>query len=404
MAMVIQRFRPQFSGQGVQVEDLCRQLVRRGARASVVTARLGATAAASERTADGVEIRRLRCDVPGLPFTRASTRAWTPVFGLRTLLHLCRRRRHVDVVHVHGLTDGLYGAWLFGRLSGTPVIFEMTLLGTDDPASVAADRHLAHGPRMAMFERCDAYVAMSPALARAYREAGMDPGKLRVIPQGVDTEAFRPADDVGALRRELGLPTDAPIVAFVGSLLERKGIDVLLRAWGDIHRAVPRARLLLVGRDRFDRGSADGAAASRFLEAQLAALPPAAAAAIHRTGLAPARRWLPAADAFLFPSRREGFGTAMIEAMACGLPCVVADLPGITDFVFGDREERHGGIVVPQEDAATVAEAAVRLLEDDAARRRLGTAARRRAVERFDFARIAVDYLQLYDEVRRGRG
>ena len=109
-----------------------------------------------------------------------------------------------------------------------------------------------------------------------------------------------------------------------------------------------------------------------------------------------AERFLQAADVFLFPSRREGFGTAIIEAMACGLPCVVAELPGITDFIFSESAEAAGGIVVPQEDPASLADAALAVLSDPGRARALGAAARARAAERFGIDAVADQYLSLY--------
>ena len=77
-----------------------------------------------------------------------------------------------------------------------------------------------------------------------------------------------------------------------------------------------------------------------------------------------------AADVFVFPSRREGFGTVMVEAMACGLPCVVTELPGITDFIFGASGER--GVIVQQEDDRALAAAVVSVLADPARSARIG--------------------------------
>ncbi len=187
------------------------------------------------------------------------------------------------------------------------------------------------------------------------------------------------------------------MLVFLGSLIERKGIDVLLSAWERIHRANPAASLWLVGRDRFE----DDPAAERFLEGCLALLSASARARVRRFGVRDdPERWLRAADVFLFPSRREGFGTAIIEAMACALPCVVAELRGITDYIFSRAPDRvESGVVVPQADAAALAEAALALLADPARAAAVGTAARERACERFAIGRIAEEYLGWYAEL-----
>ena len=393
--MVIQRLRPYFSGHGVQVEGLCRELARRGVDATIVTAVHGPQPSLEQL--DGYRIRRLRCDLPMVKATTRSMHLWGPAFGLRTLAYLCRRR-DLDLVHVHALTDALYTSWLCTRLRGLPLLFEMTLVGEDDPLTVQRSKNLFRTVRYAIFRRCDGYVAISPALALKYEQAGLPPAKLRVVPQGVDLEGFRPVEHRISLRRQLELPLHGPLLIFVGSLIYRKGLDLLLSAWAQVHSRYPDAHLALVGKNQFD-GEPE---AGRFLAQQLGRLPGAAASNLHLVGARErVSQYLQAADVFLFPSRREGFGTAVVEAMACGLPCIVAELPGITDFIFsGDGSD---GIVVPPEDPSVLAAAAARLIAEPDHARAIGRRARGRAVERFSFARIADTYLDYYASLVRAR-
>ena len=234
-------------------------------------------------------------------------------------------------------------------------MFEMTLLGVDDALTMLKARHRFAQLRRRIFGRCDGYVAISPVLQKSYREADLPPSKIRLVPQGVDLRLFSPSESKLALREALDLPTDGggPVIVFVGSLIHRKGIDVLFRAWSEVSAVRPDAHLVLVGRNQFPADSGD----ARFLEEQLAQVPAPAEPRVYQTGVCDdVNRWLQAADLFVFPSRREGFGSVMVEAMACGLPCVVTDLPGITDFIFGADGDR--GLVVPQEDHTAFAAAA----------------------------------------------
>jgi starch synthase len=88
------------------------------------------------------------------------------------------------------------------------------------------------------------------------------------------------------------------------------------------------------------------------------------------------RRYLSSADVYAFPSRHEGFPVAPIEAMACGLPVVAADAPGVADILEGGEDA--GGLVVPRGDAAAFALALGRVLDDMAWRHELGRRGRRR--------------------------
>jgi glycosyltransferase involved in cell wall biosynthesis len=394
--MVIQRLRPYFSGQGVQVEELSRELARRHSQVVIVTAVRGQHPPIEE--IDGYRVRRIRSDIPGVSATATRTRFWAPIFALRNLLYLWRQRRSIEVVHVHTIHDALYTSWLFCRLTRRPILFEMTLLGTDDPKAVRQARNFLRRLRYAIFRRCDGYVAISSALAESYLQEGLPPDRLRIIPQGVDTERFCPRASGGALRERLGIPADAPVIVFVGSLIERKGIDVLLAAWQQIHRSYPEAHLLLVGKNEF----LDDPGANCFLVAQLSALDSGAAENLHQAGVVEdVQTYLQAADLFLFPSRREGFGTVMIEAMACGLPCVVAEMPGITDSIYS--KEEGNGIVIPQADPEVLARAAQELLASPERALEIGRAGRQRAVRVFGIETVADAYVEFYSDVLRTR-
>ncbi len=387
--MVIQRLRPLFSGQGVQVEELCRELARRDVRVTILTAGHGRNP--PWETVDGYRIRRLRADIPWLSSRLQPGRFRSEIFGVRAFIWLMLHGWRTQLLHTHTLSDALYSSWLFARLRGIPLIFEMTLLGTDDALSFAGNRHRFRRLRNRIFRRCDGYVAISPALARAYEQAGLPPKKLRLIPQGVDINRFRPTEDVGARRQVLGIPVHGAVVVFVGSLIERKGIDLLLAAWEEVHAANPNASLVLVGRNEFT----DDPAAAAFLEDHLGRLSEGALGRVLQTGVRPdVEEYLRAADLFAFPSRREGFGTVMIEAMATSLPCVVAELPDITDYIFA--ADGSTGTMVPRDDAGALAGELCLLLADSDRATAMGAAARQRVAERFSVTRVADDYLDFY--------
>jgi len=137
------------------------------------------------------------------------------------------------------------------------------------------------------------------------------------------------------------------------------------------------------------------------LEEQLAQVPGDAKARLHQPGVRDdVNLWLQAADLFVFPSRREGFGSVMIEAMACGLPCIVSDQPGITDFIFGDDGDR--GLVVPQEDDSALSAAALELLRNPVRAGQMGASAREDIIRRFNIDQIAERYVSFYSDLMAG--
>ena len=124
------------------------------------------------------------------------------------------------------------------------------------------------------------------------------------------------------------------------------------------HRSHPEAHLVLVGKEQFPEDDA----AAGWLAREWSRLPPAPRRHVRVGVRSDVGRYLQASDLSVFPSRREGFGTVIIEAMACGLPCIVAELPGITDYIFdGDGSD---GLVIAQDDQAALARAMQALLAD----------------------------------------
>jgi len=209
---------------------------------------------------------------------------------------------------------------------------------------------------------------------------GVPAERIAVIPNALDA-AFWSAEDRAAARAALGLPADRRIVVWHGRVdIHQKGLDLLLEAWhriGGAENGTDRT-LLLIG---------SGADAPR-LRARLESLGDERIVWIDRylNDRPLIRRYLSAADLYVLPSRHEGFAVAPLEAMACGLPIVAADVPGIADVL--PHGEGSGGVVVPREDAAALAAALGRLIAAPQELAVLGARARTEIESRFSFATV----------------
>jgi len=188
--------------------------------------------------------------------------------------------------------------------------------------------------------------------------------RLRIWSRGVDTELFSPARRSEAVRARLAPGADR-ILIYVGRLAAEKRVDVVLDAFPLVReRAGPGTALVFVG---------DGPAA--------ASLKARAAEGVHFTGFLrgiPLAEAYAAADLFVFASDTETFGNVCLEALASGVPAVVADKGGVKETVIPGRT----GIRATPGDPRAFADACVRLLLDDEERRRLAEGARREAVSR----------------------
>ncbi|MFP5377598.1 MAG: glycosyltransferase family 4 protein [Acidimicrobiia bacterium] len=220
--------------------------------------------------------------------------------------------------------------------------------------------------------------------AEARRAAGGRMPPVTVVPPGVDAGRFVPlaAEERARARAGLGLPPDADVVLGVGRLVPRKGMDTLVRAAARLAPGRPRLVVAVAGagRDlrRLRRLAADRRAPVRFLGRVPDAVLPAAYGC---------------ADVFAAPCRsrwggleQEGFGIVFLEAAACGVAQVAGDSGGAAEAV---ADGETGIVVARPSDPVAVADAIAALLDDAGRRRALGEAARRRAVERFDYDVLA---------------
>ena len=287
------------------------------------------------------------------------------------LAHLARalRRERCRAVLCQDYEHGRFDACLLlARALGLPVF--ATFQGGD--ASLGRLERLARGPAL---RACDGVVIAARREAERVRARyGVPAEKIARIFNPLDLDDWRPPtpSERGAAREALGIPAEARVVAWHGRVLvELKGLDVLLDAWDRLTGERPgrEPRLLLVGTGN-DAGE---------LRRRIGGRRDVVWTDEYVRDRARLRGLLAAADAWTLPSRREGFAVAPLEAMACGLPVVAADVAGVGDVLEGG--EASGGLVVPPADPPALATALGRLVDDPALSRALGARARQR-VER----------------------
>lgn len=217
-----------------------------------------------------------------------------------------------------------------------------------------------------VLKRAKIIFASSDKLAAGYN--------AKVIPFGIDIEAFAKNAAVEREAEKIRERFGAPVVLSVGRLVYYKGFEYLIRA---IKNA--EARLLIVGSGPL-KGELLELADALGIKERVRITPP-----VHgRGGLAP---YYYACDIFVLPSveRSEAFGIVQVEAMACGKPVINTDLPtGVPEVSVGGET----GLTVPPKDAAALAKAVNTLLTDAALRKKMGAAARLRAEKVFSKKRF----------------
>ncbi len=375
-------------GQNMAVASLARALVARGHDVEVFTRR------DDPGPAETVTVQaRLRVThVPAGParvIGKDDMAPFMPAFGA-WLRQRWSRGPRPDVVHAHFWMSGL-AALVAARPLGLPVVQTFHALGsvkarhqgaadTSPPERVAAERQLARSVDLVLATCTDEVTEL--------RALGTPSGRIRIVPCGVDTEMFRASGPLAARGERFRLVD-------VGRLVERKGVDTVLRALAAIVRsdgAVPfDAELIVVGGPVAEGLAADPEV--RRLRALAADL--GIADRVVFTGRLPAPEVAAhyrAADVVVATPWYEPFGLVPLEAMACGAAFVGSAVGGLLDTV----RDGECGLLVPPRDPVALAGALRQLAGDQELRHRLGAAARRRAL-RFETARVAGDTEAAYE-------
>ncbi|MDW4496924.1 glycosyltransferase family 4 protein [Sulfitobacter sp. D35] len=233
-----------------------------------------------------------------------------------------------------------------------------------------------------LIRRMDAVVATSERTA-AYLE-----GPSQVIMHGIDTEAFAPSGDRGALRRGLDLPDDGQLIGCYGRIRESKGTDVFAEAMIGLLADRPNAVALIMGRavkahEGFERDLRTRVA-DAGMENRIRFLPEVATHEIAD--------WYRVLDLYVAPQRWEGFGLTPLEAMACGVP-VVATRVGAFEALVAEGET---GALVPPDNPEAIRDACAAILDEPERLAVMSEAARRRVEHQFSIEKEAATLVSLY--------
>ena len=389
-------FHPVLGGGETHVLRLGSALVAAGDAATVVTRR-GEPSWPAEEVVNGIRVLRVPPSGPG----RTGKFLMVPA-AFRAVL---REARGHDLLVVRGTRVlGLPGL-VAARATRLGVVMQPETNGELSGEAWTWGKAWAGGPagrlarglfavRNRLLRDADAFVAMSRAIREEMLAAGVPGERIALLPHGVDTARFRPADSAerAALRARLGLP-DGVLAAWSGRLLRGKGLETLLDAFAQAVSHVPDLRLLLVGSGEGQALSVEDELRHRAGEAGLAER------VVFTGRVERVEDVLRAADLFVFPSVFEGLGISLVEAAACGLAAVASRTGGIVDVV----EDGRSGLLVAPGDASALGEGLHVLGTDPARRSAMGREARRVALARFD-ERDAFDrYRGLFREVATRR-
>lgn len=292
------------------------------------------------------------------------------------------RRHRIAVIHTSDKKRAVLLTLLVHRLTGIPFIYHIHNVYVDYRAN-----------RWAL-ARAAAVLANSGDMKRDFVQslgAGMD--RIRVVPNGIDPEGFRPGI-ASTLRRELGLGTEEVLAGIVSRLAPDKGQETFLRAAARVAAANPRARFVIVGDDAIFSDNADYVPMLKQLVVELD-LSGRVFFTGYREDMANVYAGL---DVVVNAARREAFGMVLVEPMACETPVIGTEAGGIPEII----ETGRTGFMYPPGDVRGLAAHLTRLMADADLRRRMGAAARRAVLEKYTIAGQARTIEKVYGQIAAG--
>lgn len=307
----------------------------------------------------------------------------------------------VDLAHSHTWYTNMAGHWA-KLLHGVPHVITSHSL---EPRRPWKAEQLGGGYRVSSwvertaYEHADAIIAVSSGMRADVLDCypRLDPERVHVVHNGIDTQLFHPVTDIEALAG-YGVDLDRPSVVFVGRITRQKGLNHLIAA---AHHIDPRAQIVLCA------GAPDTPEIAEETRAAVEHL------ARGRDGVhwiqevldtASLRRMLSWATVFVCPSVYEPLGIVNLEAMACGTAVVASDVGGIPEVVNDGKT----GLLVhydpdrPRAYERSLAAAANELLADPVRAADLGAAGRHRAIEEFSWTTAARRTIEIYQRVLTG--
>lgn len=302
------------------------------------------------------------------------------------LYRLIRQGRY-HIVHTHSSKAGVLGRWA-AYLAGTPLIVHTlhSLVFHDyQPWLVNRAWWLA---KKVCAPVTDYFISVSRIISEKAIAAGIaPPEQFRTIYSGMELDWFLNFKaDAQAIRREFGIPPDAPVIGKVARLFPLKGHDQLMDAAPAIVARCPNVRFFLIGDgvllEHLQQRARELGILENFVFAGL----------IERERIP---EMIAAMDVLVHTSLREGLARVLPQALAMGKPCVSFDIDGAPEVVIPDQT----GYLVQPNDSAGLADALARLLDDAALRQQMGEAGRRHVDPAFRAETMVEEIADVYENL-----
>jgi len=328
--------------------------------------------------------RSLKADVK----LRFSSILLLPFFSIASIVNLIKVCRKIDaqIIHAHWVLPNGFAAAIVSKLLGIPFI--ISLHGSD---IFTADKNfLFRAVAKWTFKQSSYVTACSQELHDRAKQINEDI-RIEVVPWGADPEVFKPLENREEIRKKYSWSADVIIVSTLGRMVHKKGFSQLIDIIPSLQSCQQDFRIVIGGSGPLEDELKEKI--SRMNLSETVSFP-------GRIPWDEVPQFLGASDVFVLPSQRDkagnldGLPTVLLEAMACGLPCVASDVGGVRLVIAPGRN----GILIAPNAANELIDGLRQLIDDKATRKELSQEARRSVVERFNWENVGEKFEAICQE------
>lgn len=322
--MVSTAFPPVFGGGAIQATYLSGELIRQGVDVEFITD--GCNKPSKHDVYNGIKI--FRCWTLS---SKYSSKIGELIFVLRILWYvLCKKE--FKIVHFHSIRglEALFFPLL--KLMNKKIVLKLTLMGVDDPLTFKNRKKIGFLYIWGL-KFVDKFIAISTGLKEQAIEAGIQPNKVEIIFNGVDTVRFRKLKKIetNIFKKNLQLNRYKTVFLSIGRIEHRKGYDFLLKSWVEMRKNFDSPILLLIGPANENSNPYYCSLMKYINEQKLDD--------VRFLGeIKKVEQYFQISNCFVFCSKAEGFGTVLIEAMASSVPVVATNIVGVTEDIIKNKK------------------------------------------------------------------
>ncbi|MFA4824266.1 MAG: glycosyltransferase family 4 protein [Methanoregula sp.] len=297
-------------------------------------------------------------------------------FAPELIVEILKRKKTFDIIHAHSHLFFSTNVCVFARLlhSAPLIITNHGLISASTPAWL--NTLYKNTFSIATFKIADHIICYTGIEKENLEKLGIDPKKISVIHNGVDTTLFAPITS-----RKI---SDRKQIVWVGRYVPGKGVEYLIEAFSRVKEKIPQAHLVLVG-DGPEKAVVEAKINNLRLQASVTLI-----SYLKNTELPQIYNQ---SDVFVLPSLMEGVPRTLLEAMACKIPVITTDLPHLLDIVEG------AGLVVPSKNASLLANAMITILEGPLNAEAMGQCGREKIVKGYSWEDTVKKTLTLYQTI-----